>query len=174
MAHEQTKEFIPLRIAVLTVSDTRTEADDKSGNTLVGLLTEAGHQSAAKAIVKDDRYQIRARLSTWIADPEVDVVIVTGGTGFSDRDVTPEAVRPLFDRDVDGFGEAFRQFSLEEIGTSTIQSRALAGIANRTLIACLPGSTGACRTGWNRVLREQLDSRHRPCNFVELLRPVRG
>ena len=174
MAHEQTKEFIPLRIAVLTVSDTRTEADDKSGSTLVGLLTEAGHQSAAKVIVKDDRYQIRARLSAWIADPEVDVVIVTGGTGFSDRDVTPEAVRPLFDRDVDGFGEAFRQFSLEEIGTSTIQSRALAGIANRTLIACLPGSTGACRTGWNRVLKEQLDSRHRPCNFVELLRPVRG
>ena len=169
MAHDQTKEFVPLRIAVLTVSDTRTEADDKSGGTLVGLLAEAGHQTAAKAIVKDDRYQIRARVSAWIADPEVDVVIITGGTGFSDRDVTPEAVSPLFDRDVEGFGELFRQFSVEEIGTSTIQSRALAGMANRTLIACLPGSTGACRTGWNRVLKEQLDSRHRPCNFVELL-----
>ena len=160
----------PLAIAVLTVSDTRTEEDDTSGHYLVEALQGAGHCQAAKAIVIDDIYQIRAILSAWIADPEIDAVLVTGGTGFSGRDSTPEAVRPLFDKDIDGFGEIFRALSYQEIGSSTVQSRALAGFANDTVIFCVPGSTGACRTAWTGLIREQLDSSHRPCNFVGVLK----
>lgn len=158
-----------LRVAVLTVSDTRTEQDDTSGQYLARVLAAAGHTLADKAIVVDDIYQIRAILSAWIADGGVNAVLVTGGTGFSGRDSTPEAVRPLFDKDIDGFGEVFRALSLEEIGSSTVQSRALAGLVNDTVIFCMPGSTGACKTAWNGILREQLDSTHRPCNFVGVL-----
>ena len=159
----------PLNIAVLTVSDTRGESEDSSGHFLVEALEQAGHRRADKAIVRDDIYQIRAVLSRWIADPAVNAVLVTGGTGFSGRDSTPEAVVPLFDKSIDGFGEVFRALSHTEIGSSTIQSRALAGYANATVIFCMPGSTGACRTAWNGLLREQLDSNHRPCNFVGVL-----
>lgn len=162
-------EFLPLNIAVLTVSDTRTEADDASGQTLVERLMAAGHRLAEKTIVPDDIYRIRSILSYWIADPEVHVVLVTGGTGMTGRDSTPEAARPLFDKEIDGFGELFRMLSWEEIGTSTLQSRALGGLANATFIFCLPGSTGACRTGWDRILQAQLDARTQPCNLVELL-----
>jgi molybdenum cofactor biosynthesis protein B len=158
-----------LAIAVLTVSDSRTEETDTSGHYLVEALTAAGHRAAAKAIVVDDVYQIRAVLSQWIADAGIDAVLVTGGTGFSGRDSTPEAVRPLFDKDIDGFGEVFRALSHAEIGSSTIQSRALAGFANNTVIFCMPGSTGACTTAWQGLIREQLDSSHRPCNFVGVL-----
>lgn len=160
----------PLAIAVLTVSDTRVEETDSSGHYLVEQLAAAGHDLAAKSIVVDDIYQIRAILSAWIADPAVDAVLVTGGTGFSGRDSTPEAVRPLFDKDIDGFGEVFRALSYREIGSSTVQSRALAGYANNTVIFCMPGSTGACRTAWEGLIREQLDSSHRPCNFVGVLK----
>ncbi len=166
--------FVSLNVAVMTVSDTRDEASDSSGAYLVEALTEAGHQLADKAIVKDDIYQIRAVLSRWIADAEVDAVVLTGGTGFSGRDSTPEAVSVLFDKHIEGFGEVFRAVSYDEIGSSTIQSRALAGFANNTVIFCLPGSTGACRTGWNALIKEQLDSRHRPCNFVGVLQTRRG
>jgi molybdopterin adenylyltransferase len=159
-----------LAVAVLTVSDTRGEDDDSSGHYLVEALEEAGHRKADKAIVVDDVYQIRAVLSAWIANTDIDAVLITGGTGFSGRDSTPEAVRPLFDKDIDGFGEIFRAISYEEIGSSTIQSRALAGFANNTVIFCMPGSTGACRTAWSGVIREQLDSTHRPCNFVGVVR----
>ncbi len=159
----------PLAIAVLTVSDTRTEADDTSGQYLQDALEERGHRTAARGIVVDDIYQIRAVLSAWIADAAIDAVLVTGGTGFSGRDSTPEAVRPLFDKDIDGFGEVFRALSFDEIGSSTVQSRALAGFANNTVIFCMPGSTGACRTAWTGLIREQLDSSHRPCNFVGVL-----
>lgn len=162
-----------LSVAVLTVSDTRTEQDDTSGDYLRAALVESGHRCVDKRIVKDDIYQIRAVLSAWIADSAVDAVLVTGGTGFSGRDSTPEAVRPLFDKDIDGFGEVFRALSYDEIGSSTIQSRALAGFANNTVIFCMPGSTGACRTAWNGLIREQLDSSYRPCNFVGVLN-VRG
>jgi len=158
-----------LAVAVLTVSDTRTEDTDTSGQFLLEALAAAGHRVAARAIVIDDIYRIRAVLSAWIADPGVEVVLVTGGTGFSGRDSTPEAVRPLFDKDIDGFGEVFRALSFAEIGSSTVQSRALAGLANNTVIFCMPGSTGACRTAWNGLIREQLDSSHRPCNFVGVL-----
>lgn len=160
----------PLAVAVLTVSDTRTEDNDTSGNFLLEALQEAGHSLGARAIVIDDIYQIRAVLSAWIADAGIDAVLVTGGTGFSGRDSTPEAVRPLFDKDIDGFGEIFRAISLQEIGSSTIQSRALAGFANNTVIFCVPGSTGACKTAWNGLIREQLDSSHGPCNFVGVLK----
>jgi len=159
-------DFIPLAIAVLTVSDTRTEETDTSGKSLADFIAAAGHRLHEKAIVRDDIYQIRAVLSRWIADGAVNAVIVTGGTGFSGRDSTPEAVAPLFDKQIEGFGELFRQLSWEEIRTSTIQSRALGGLANNTVVFCLPGSTGACRTGWERIIREQLDARHKPCNFV--------
>lgn len=158
-----------LAVAVLTVSDTRTEEDDTSGHYLVEALQTQGHRCAAKAIVIDDIYRIRAVLSAWIADQDVDAVLITGGTGFSGRDSTPEAVRPLFDKDIDGFGEVFRALSYQEIGSSTIQSRAIAGFANDTVIFCMPGSTGACKTAWNGLIREQLDSSHRPCNFVGVL-----
>ncbi|MGB1140232.1 MAG: molybdenum cofactor biosynthesis protein B [Halioglobus sp.] len=159
-----------LGVAVLTVSDTRSLEDDTSGQFLVDALTDAGHNTAARDIVRDDIYQVRAVLSAWIADDAIDAVLVTGGTGFSGRDSTPEAVRPLFDKEVDGFGEVFRALSYEEIGSSTIQSRAIAGLANNTVIFCMPGSTGACKTAWNGLVREQLDSTHRPCNFVGVIR----
>jgi molybdenum cofactor biosynthesis protein B len=162
-------EFKPLNIAVMTVSDTRTEATDKSGDTLVKLLTEAGHVLAEKRIVPDDIYQIRALASQWIADAGVNAVITTGGTGITGRDSTPEAMAVLFDKQIDGFGELFRAVSYEEINTSTMQSRALAGVANATFIFCLPGSTGACRTGWGKLISHQLDYRTRPCNLVELM-----
>jgi molybdenum cofactor biosynthesis protein B len=158
-----------LSIAVLTVSDTRTGENDTSGDYLVQALKADGHHIRARAIVRDDIYQIRATLSAWIADAMIDVVLMTGGTGFSGRDSTPEAVGPLFDKEIDGFGEVFRALSFAEIGSSTIQSRALAGFANNTVIFCMPGSTGACKTAWNGLIREQLDSRHRPCNFVGVL-----
>jgi len=162
----QHSEFIPLNIAVLTLSDSRTLDNDTSGQALADLLTSAGHRLAGRRLCKDDVYSSRAIVSAWIADEGVDVVITTGGTGLTNRDSTPEALRPLFDTFIEGFGELFRQLSFEEIGSSTVQSRALAGMANETLVFCLPGSTGACRTGWERILSEQLDSRHRPCNFA--------
>ena len=158
--------FIPLNAAVLTVSDSRTLDQDTSGQLLVDRLQDAGHQLADRQLCIDDIYQVRAIVSGWIANPEIQVVISTGGTGFSGRDSTPEAIKPLFDKEVEGFGELFRQLSYNEIGTSTVQSRAIGGMANRTLIFCLPGSTGACRTGWEAIIKEQLDSRHRPCNFA--------
>ena len=161
--------FVPLQIAVLTVSDTRDEATDKSGALLRDLLTGDGHHCADKRIVRDDRYLIRAVVSKWIADDAVQVVIATGGTGFTGRDITPDALLPLFDKPIEGFGELFRQISFTEIGTSTVQSRALGGIANGTLIFALPGSSNACRTGWEKLLRAQLDIRHKPCNFAELM-----
>ena len=159
--------FSPLNIAVLTVSDTRALESDSSGQLLVDSLQAAGHTLADRQLYPDDLYRIRAVVSAWIADPQVEVVLITGGTGFTGRDSTPEAVAPLLDKQVEGFGERFRQVSVEDIGTSTIQSRALAGLANRTLVACMPGSTNACRTAWTRILEPQLDSRTRPCNFVQ-------
>ena len=158
--------FIPLSIAVLTVSDTRDESNDTSGQTLVERLTNGGHKLAAKAIVKDDVYQLRAIVSKWIADDSIHAIITTGGTGFTARDNTPEALTVLFDKNVEGFGEVFRAISLEEIGTSTIQSRAFGGIANSTVILCVPGSTNASKTAWDKLIIEQLDASHRPCNFV--------
>ncbi|MFM9943133.1 MAG: molybdenum cofactor biosynthesis protein B [Hyphomicrobiaceae bacterium] len=166
---DETRPFIPVRIAVLTVSDTRTLAEDKSGNTLVEMIKEAGHEVADRAIVRDDVAQIRARVQGWIAAPDVDVVITTGGTGFTGRDVTPEAVRPLFEKEIDGFSTVFHIISFAKIETSTIQSRACGGLAGGTYIFCLPGSPGACKDGWNGILKWQLDNRHRPCNFVEIM-----
>ena len=159
-----------LKIAVLTVSDTRTIENDTSGQYLVDSATEAGHQIADRTIEVDDLYKLRAKVSQWIADPEVEVILLTGGTGFTTRDSTPEAIEPLLDQFIDGFGELFRQLSYEEIGTSTVQSRALGGFANGTLIFCMPGSTGACKTAWNGILSTQLDINHRPCNFAELIK----
>jgi len=161
--------FQPLDIAVMTVSDSRTEADDKSGKLLVERLVADGHRLAEKVIVPDDRYQIRAVISRWIADPGVQAVITTGGTGLTGRDITPEAVKPLFDKEIEGFGEVFRMLSWELIKTSTIQSRAIAGLANGTPIFCLPGSPGACKDGWDGIIRHQLDIRHMPCNLVEMM-----
>jgi molybdenum cofactor biosynthesis protein B len=162
-------DFIPLSIAVMTVSDTRTEADDRSGDLLAERLEAAGHRLADRSIEPDDRYRMRATVSAWIADPEVDVILTTGGTGFTGRDTTPEALLPLFDKVIDGFGELFRQLSHDDIGTSAIQSRAVAGLANATLVFCMPGSTGACRLAWDEILLDQLDARHRPCNFADLV-----
>ena len=159
-----------LKTAVLTVSDTRTVDTDTSGTFLEEALLAAGHEVVDRQIVIDDVYQLRAIVSRWIADAGVEVILTTGGTGFSGRDSTPEALSPLFDKTIDGFGEVFRALSLTEIGSSTVQSRALAGLANGTVIFCMPGSTGACRTAWKGVLRDQLDSEHRPCNFVGVLR----
>ena len=170
MGHKSVVEFTPLAIAVLTVSDTRTEETDSSGLLLVEALQEAGHKLADKCIVKDNIYQIRAVLSRWIASENVQAVLITGGTGFTSRDSTPEAVTPLFDKIVDGYGELFRQVSYEQIGTSTIQSRAVAGYANGTIVFVMPGSNNACRTAWEKIILEQLDGRHRPCNFVEQLK----
>ena len=160
------ESLVSLACAVLTVSDTRSAGDDTSGNLLAHSLAHAGHQCVRRDIVKDDVYQIRRVISDWIADPEVQVILTTGGTGFSHRDHTPEAIVPLLDREIPGFGELFRQISYTEIGSSTIQSRAFAGSANQTLIFCLPGSNNACETAWAQIIREQLDSSHRPCNFA--------
>jgi molybdenum cofactor biosynthesis protein B len=168
--HYQDSGFEPLDIAVLTVSDTRTEENDKSGKILAQGVQEAGHRLVEKVIVKDDVYQMRAVFSRWIADPGVHVVISTGGTGIAGRDSTPEAILPLLDKPIEGFGELFRAVSMEEIGASAIQSRAVAGLTNQTLIFCLPGSSGACRTGWGKILRQQLDHRTRPCNFAQMFR----
>jgi molybdopterin adenylyltransferase len=170
MGHCKNNQFEPLNIAVLTLSDTRDETNDTSGQYLADALQSVGHTLVDRRLAKDDTYQIRAIVSHWIASEEVQVVITTGGTGFTDRDNTPDAVRPLFDRDMEGFGELFRHLSYLELGSSTVQSRAIGGMANKTAIFCLPGSTGACRTGWEGILREQLDSRHGPCNFVSHLK----
>ena len=161
-------EFQPLRVAVLTVSDSRSAADDTSGDYLVEALTGAGHALAARALLPDDKYQLRAQVSAWIADAAVDGILVTGGTGFTGRDSTPEALLPLLDKQMDGFGEIFRALSFEDIGTSSLQSRALAGLANATFVFCLPGSTSACRLGWEKLIGPQLDARTRPCNLAAL------
>ena len=166
---DETRPFLALGIAVLTVSDTRDSATDKSGDTLAGLIVADGHKIAARAIVRDDVEAIRTALRGFIADPAVDVVISTGGTGFTGRDVTPEAATPLFDKTIDGFGIVFHMLSYQKIETSTIQSRACAGLAGGTYIFCLPGSPGACRDAWDGILKWQLDNRHRPCNFVEIM-----
>ncbi|MDJ0929157.1 MAG: molybdenum cofactor biosynthesis protein B [Gammaproteobacteria bacterium] len=171
MAHDDNvnREFVPLNIAVLTVSDTRTEDTDTSGALLGERLTNAGHRLAVKQIEPDDIYRIRAVVSMWIADPEVQVVITTGGTGVTGRDGTPEAVTPLLDKIIEGFGEVFRSLSYADIGTSTLQSRCVAGVANGTFVFSLPGSRNACATGWDKLIESQLDYRTRPCNLVELL-----
>jgi molybdenum cofactor biosynthesis protein B len=161
--------FVPLSIAVLTVSDTRTLADDKSGDTLVERLTKAGHRLGARAIVPDEIDVIRDQVKAWIADPAIDVVITTGGTGFTGRDVTPEAIEPLFEKRMDGFSAIFHRISYDKIGTSTLQSRATGGVAGATYIFVLPGSPGACKDAWDGILNAQLDYRHRPCNFVEIM-----
>ena len=163
------RPFKPIRIAVLTVSDSRDESTDKSGRLLADRLVKAGHVLAEKAIVPDDVYRIRAIVSRWIADPEVDAVITTGGTGVTGRDGTPEAVRPLLDKVIEGFGETFRAISWHQIRTSTLQSRAVAGVANATYVFCVPGSSGACATAWDEIIEAQLDFRTRPCNLVELM-----
>jgi len=169
MSQTEKREFIPLSIAILTVSDTRDETTDRSGALLVERLTEAGHRLHEKTIVKDDLQAISEQVSRWIADDTVEVVISTGGTGVTGRDGTPEAVEPLLEKRIDGFGELFRAISYEEIGTSSLQSRCLAGVANGTYVFCLPGSTNACATGWDRIIALQLDYRTRPCNLAELL-----
>ncbi len=170
MAHSKKEvSFQSINIAVLTVSDTRTSETDGSGDLLQSSVEAAGHQVKQRAIVKDDIYQIRAVLSQWIADSTVHAVLITGGTGFTSRDSTPEAVVPLFDKEIEGYGELFRALSYEDIGTSTIQSRTVAGVANRTVIFCMPGSMNACKTAWDKIICQQLDLRHRPCNFVEMV-----
>ncbi|PPC92186.1 MAG: molybdenum cofactor biosynthesis protein B [Methylobacter sp.] len=163
------RSFIPLNIAVLTVSDTRTEVNDISGKTLVERIQDAGHRILEKTIVPDDKYRIRATVSNWIADPALHAIISTGGTGVTGRDGTPEAILPLLDKVLEGFGEVFRMLSYQDIKTSTIQSRALAGVANGHYIFCLPGSSGACRTAWDLLIKEQLDHRTTPCNLVQLM-----
>lgn len=169
MGHKPDTPFVPLNVAVLTVSDTRDESNDTSGQYLQQAAKDGGHIVAAKQIVKDDIYQLRAVVSNWIADESIQAILVTGGTGFTGRDSTPEALTPLFDKTVDGFGELFRHISYQDIATSTIQSRATAGLSNGTVIFCMPGSTGACKTGW-QIIEPQLDARHRPCNFVAQLK----
>ena len=169
MADSTSRAFLPVGIAVLTVSDSRGLELDGSGRVLIERLSAAGHRLAGRAILPDEVYRIRAQVSGWIADPAVQVVLSTGGTGLTGRDGTPEAVAPLLDKTIDGFGEVFRALSFEEIGASTIQSRAVAGVANGTYIFCLPGSSGACRTGWDKLIAPQLDYRTRPCNLVELM-----
>ena len=161
-------DLVPLSLCVLTVSDSRTPDNDSSGDYLVEALTAAGHRLADRALLPDDRYKLRACVSQWIADPDVDGILVTGGTGFTGRDSTPEALLPLLDKEMPGFGEVFRAISCEEIGTSSLQSRAFAGLANGTFLFALPGSTSACRTAWDKILREQLDARTRPCNLATL------
>lgn len=173
MAHLSVKEFQPLNIAVLTVSDTRGFDTDTSGAYLQEQAEKAGHVVTSREIRKDDVYQLRAIVSKWIADEQTQIVLITGGTGFTARDSTPEAIKPLFDKHIDGFGELFRIRSLEDIGTSTVQSRAIGGVANGVGIFCMPGSTGACRTAWEGILLEQLDSRHKPCNFVPHLKAAK-
>jgi molybdenum cofactor biosynthesis protein B len=166
---DATRDFIPLNIAVLTISDTRSLAEDKSGSTLADRIEKAGHTVAAREIVTDDVEAIRSKMRVWIADPAIDVIISTGGTGFTGRDVTPEAAEPLFEKRMDGFSAVFHLVSHGKIGSSTVQSRATAGVANATFIFCLPGSPGACRDAWDEILVHQLDLRYRPCNFVELM-----
>ena len=166
---DDSKPFVPLGIAVLTVSDTRSTGDDKSGATLAERIAKAGHKVAARAIVRDDVKEIRAQMRAWIADPGIDVIISTGGTGFTGRDVTPEAVEPLFEKRMDGFATLFLMVSYGKIGTSAIQTRATAGVAGATYIFCLPGSPGACKDAWDDILVHQLDYRYRPCNFVEIM-----
>jgi molybdopterin adenylyltransferase len=166
---DQTREFVPLTIAVLTVSDTRELADDKSGATLAERVEKAGHSLGARAIVTDDAEKIRAQVKAWVADPKIDVIITTGGTGFTGRDVTPEALEPLFEKRMDGFATLFLMVSHAKIGTSAIQTRATAGVAGATYIFCLPGSPGACKDAWDEILVHQLDYRYRPCNFVEIM-----
>ncbi|EWH03771.1 molybdenum cofactor biosynthesis protein B [Halomonas sp. BC04] len=168
------ESMIPLTIAVLTISDTRDLNTDRSGALLAERLELAGHRLAERRIVIDDIYRIRAVVSEWIADPDIQVILTTGGTGFTGRDSTPEAVSVLLDKRIEGFGEQFRQLSFLDVGSSTIQSRCLGGLANATVIFCLPGSSGACRTAWDGLLAEQLDSRHKPCNFANLVIPERG
>ena len=165
---DETRDFIPVRIAVLTVSDTREMADDRSGDTLVGRLTEAGHTLAARDIIKDERDQIAAKLREWCADPEIDVILSTGGTGLTGRDVTVEANRDVYEKEIDAFSTVFTMISMQKIGTSAIQSRATGGVANGTYLFALPGSPGACKDAWDEILVKQLDFRHRPCNFVEI------
>jgi molybdopterin adenylyltransferase len=166
---DESRTFIPVRIAVLTVSDTRTPDTDVSGDTLAARVTDAGHVLAARAIVRDDVARIRAQVTSWIGDPQIDCVISTGGTGLTGRDVTVEAFRGLFEKEIDGFAAVFHQISFGTIGTSTLQSRACAGVAGGTYLFCLPGSPGAVKDGWDHILKAQLDSRHRPCNFVEIM-----
>jgi molybdopterin adenylyltransferase len=166
---DDTRPFLPVNIAILTVSDTRTEADDKSGRSLIEMVTRDGHRVAAKRIVRDDKAAIVAQLKAWIADPQIDVVISTGGTGVTGRDVTPEAFQSVYEKEIAGFGELFRYLSYQKVGTSTIQSRATSGVAGGTYLFALPGSPGACRDGWEDIIRHQLDNRHRPCNLVELM-----
>ncbi len=166
---DEKRPFIPVGIAVLTISDTRTPADDRSGQTLADRIAEAGHRLAARDIVRDDREQIRERVLAWSREPGIDVVITTGGTGFTGRDVTPEALEPIFEKRMDGFSEVFHRISYDKIGTSTIQSRATGGVVNATFVFVLPGSPGACRDAWDGILKPQLDYRHMPCNFVEIM-----
>ncbi len=166
---DESRPFLAVRIAILTMSDTRTLAEDKSGNVLAEMIGEAGHTLADRALVKDDVEAIRARVKGWIDDPQIDVVITTGGTGFTGRDVTPEAVTPLFEKEIDGFSAIFHMLSYQKVETSTIQSRACGGVAHGTYIFCLPGSPGACKDAWHGILKYQLDNRHRPCNFVEIM-----
>ncbi len=166
---DETVAFVPVRIAILTVSDTRTLGDDKSGDTLAARIAEAGHVLAARALLRDDRDKIAAQLQAWIADPAIDVVISTGGTGLTGRDVTVEAMKPLFEKEIDGFSVIFHQVSFAKVGTSTLQSRACAGVAKGTYLFALPGSTGAVKDGWDGILKYQLDIRHKPCNFVEIM-----
>ncbi len=167
MSQHASESLRPLNVALLTVSDTRTRENDTSGDYLQDAVESAGHRLVERRLLKDDIYRMRATVSAWIADPGVEVIVTTGGTGFTGRDSTPEALAPLFDKRIEGFGELFRQLSYDDIGTATVQSRCLAGLANRTAIFCLPGSTGACRLGWEQILASQLDSRTRPCNFVQ-------
>jgi len=170
MGHSHSSnEFIAIKIAIMTVSDSRTEETDTAGQLLVDRLTDAGHQLAEKIIVQDNKYRIREVMSRWIADDDVQAVVTTGGTGLTGRDITPESVRPLFDKEIEGFGETFRWLSYQHIKTSTIQSRAFAGLANGTPIFCLPGSPGACRDGWDEIISHQLDMRHKPCNLIEMM-----
>jgi len=172
MAHahdHDTRAFVPTSIAVLTLSDSRDESSDTSGQLLIDRLQAAGHNLVERQITPDDIYLVRVHLSCWIAAPEINVVLTTGGTGLTGRDVAPEAVTPLLDKQIEGFGELFRGYSEQEIGTSTMQSRAFAGVANGTIIFCLPGSTGACRTAWDRIIQPQLDYRQAPCNLVEMM-----
>jgi len=166
---DETKPFKPVRIAVLTVSDSRELGDDRSGGLLADRVTAAGHELADRTIVRDDTSQIRATMQRWIADTRIDAIVTTGGTGLTGRDVTPEAIRPLFDKEIDGFSVIMHMISFEKVGTSTIQSRSLAGVAGGTYIFCLPGSPGACKDAWDGILRYQLDFRHQPCNFVEIM-----
>ncbi len=170
MARHEVSEFLPLSIALLTISNSRGEEEDTSGHYLAKVAKEAGHHIFIKKIVKENIYQIRAICSNWIADASINVILINGGTGFSTKNITPEAISVLFDREIEGFGELFRMFSYEEIGTSTLQSRALAGIANQTILFAIPGSTSACRTAWQKIICEQLDSRYQPCNFTSHLK----